>query len=235
FTDKDFLDGALRVVVDFELVVGGSVSVADGETCEQKRAGQQADFPGIVLKLHTRELSLRSNFKACHARPLDNTGKRLCLTTVFAFRYCQRKILSATTKLITHQANRMEIAPQLAASGAPSFITARSESLSIVSGSALTKGWMNCGKRVDVKNVPDSNHIGIITRFIKPDTPSIVLGREATSNPIPANVSAPKIKRNASSTSEPRTRNPNANHANAITTATSSVRKMRRERTNESR
>src|SRR4051812_17432695 len=79
--------------------------------------------------------------------------------------YCQRKIFSATAKLITHQASKMRTASQLPVMEAPSFITARKLSLSAVSGSPLMKGCRNSGKRADEKKVPESSHIGIITRF----------------------------------------------------------------------
>ena len=60
----------------------------------------------------------------------------------------------------------------------------------------------------DGKNVPDSSHIGGITRFISPDTLSIVFGLDAANNPIPANVMAPANETAARLISEPRTATP---------------------------
>src|SRR5262245_9506382 len=105
--------------------------------------------------------------------------------------YCQRKIFKATMKLTNPQAARMAISRALPAIETPSFITERKASLSAVSGSALMNGCRRSGNRAAEKKLPDSNHIGSITRFINPDAPSIVWVRAPTSNPIPANVSEP--------------------------------------------
>ena len=43
----------------------------------------------------------------------------------------------------------------------------------------------------DEKKMPDSIHIGSMTRFIRPETASRVLARLATSSPRPENVTAP--------------------------------------------
>jgi hypothetical protein len=64
-------------------------------------------------------------------------------------------------------------------------------------------GCIASGKFVDAKNTPDSTHIGSITRFIKPDTASIVFARLATSRPSPPNDSAPRIANTASAQSGP--------------------------------
>src|SRR5436305_8641605 len=76
--------------------------------------------------------------------------------------HCQRNILSATTKLTTHQMSSTPTAIQLVAIVVPSFMTARNESFSAVRGRALMKGCRKFGKRADEKNVPDSSHMGII-------------------------------------------------------------------------
>ena len=110
--------------------------------------------------------------------------------TVFVS-HCHLKILRATTKLTRHQAIRILIGIQFDESAAPSFITERRVELSAVSGRALMNGCSSCGKRSDEKNVPDNSHIGSMTKFIKPDTPSIVVGRAAMSNPIPEKVNPP--------------------------------------------
>ena len=54
--------------------------------------------------------------------------------------HCHLKIFSATTKLTTSHNSKIATLIQLAQSGAPSFITARSRVLSAVSGNALMKG-----------------------------------------------------------------------------------------------
>src|SRR5690348_5077719 len=149
--------------------------------------------------------------------------------------HCQRKIFKATTKLIKHHASKIEIGSQFDESDAPSFINARSTLLSAVNGSAWMNGCRNCGNRSEEKNVPDSNHIGSMMKFIKPETPSIVVGRAATSSPSPENVKPPSIVANTTLSHEPRTVNPNASTANTITAATSSVRNKRRDSMNESR
>src|SRR5262245_16482265 len=105
--------------------------------------------------------------------------------------YCQRKILRATAKLTRPQLARTATATQTDFIGAPSFITARRASFRAVSGSALIAGCKKSGNLAYEKKVPDSSHIGSMTRFIIPETPSIVLGRDATSNPTPAKDSDP--------------------------------------------
>src|SRR6185369_16068186 len=107
--------------------------------------------------------------------------------------HCQRKIFNATTKLIRHHARSIAIGSQFDDNDAPSFISARSTLLSAVSGSAWMNGCRICGNRSEEKNVPDSNHIGSMMKFINPETPSIVVGRAATSNPSPENVKPPRI------------------------------------------
>src|ERR1700754_200460 len=96
-------------------------------------------------------------------------------------------------------------------------------------------GWSTCGNRSDEKNVPDSSHIGSMMKFIKPDTPSIVVGRAATSNPIPEKVNPPSIVTKVKLNHEPRTVKPKATTAKIITAPTSSARNTRRESMNESR
>src|SRR5687767_129593 len=96
-------------------------------------------------------------------------------------------------------------------------------------------GCSTWGKRSDEKNVPDSNHIGSMTKFIKPETPSIVVGRAAMSSPIPEKVNPPNTVTKARLSHDPRTVKPKASHAKTITAATSSTRNTRRESTNDNR
>ena len=64
---------------------------------------------------------------------------------------------------------------------------------SCVSGRAWIKGWAAAGNRSDEKKTPEKSHIGSMTRFMSPLTVSVVLARQATRRPIPANASAPKM------------------------------------------
>src|SRR5215218_3338164 len=134
-----------------------------------------------------------------------------------------------------HQASSIAMGIQLDDSDAPSFINARSTLLSAVSGRAWMNGCNTCGNRSDEKNVPDSNHIGSMMKFIKPDTPSIVRGRAATSNPIPENVKPPSIVIKTTLNHDPRTVKPKASEAKTTTAATSRTRNNKRESINESR
>ena len=129
----------------------------------------------------------------------------------------------------------MAIGIQFDESDVPSFIKARSTLLSAVSGSAWMKGCRICGNRSEEKNVPESNHIGSMMKFIKPDTPSIVVGRAATSNPMPEKVKPPSTVIKATLTHEPRTVKPNISHANTITAKTSSTKNTKRDNMNDSR
>src|SRR5262249_57239324 len=119
--------------------------------------------------------------------------------------------------------------------GAPSFITARNASFRAVSGSALIAGWRKSGNLAYEKKVPDSSHIGSITRFIIPDTPSIVFGREATSSPTPAKDSDPISATMPRLTIEPWTATPKTTQPKMTTIATSNDRKTSRDIINESR
>src|SRR5690348_13385671 len=149
--------------------------------------------------------------------------------------HCHLKIFSATTKLARHHAMSIAMGSQLEESDVPSFINARSTLFSAVSGSAWMKGCSTCGKRSDEKNVPDNNHIGSMMKFINPDTPSIVVGRAATSSPIPEKVKPPSMAISATLNQEPRTVKPKAIVAKTITAATSSTRNSNRDSMNESR
>src|SRR5215213_2533633 len=120
-------------------------------------------------------------------------------------------------KLTTHQAIRMAMGIPLDESVAPSFINDRSVELSAVSGSALMKGCNTSGNRSDEKNVPDNSHIGSMMKFISPDTPSIVVGRAATSRPIPENVKPPSIVIKETLSHDPRTVKPKTSRAKMTT------------------
>src|SRR5688572_2556409 len=129
----------------------------------------------------------------------------------------------------------MEICIQLEESVAPSFINARSTEISAVNGRALMNGCRNWGKRSDEKNVPDSNHIGSMMKFIRPETPSIVVGRAATSSPSPEKVKPPSMVMKVRLNHDPRTVKSKTSRANTITAATSSTRNTSRDNINENR
>ena len=107
-------------------------------------------------------------------------------------------------------------------------MTARSASLSAVSGNSLMAGCIASGNRDEEKKTPEQIHIGTITTFIRPETPSTVLGRLATSSPSPAKVAAPSSTTSATAVNEPRTGTPKTSQANTSTDTTSSVRKTSR-------
>ena len=52
-------------------------------------------------------------------------------------------------------------------------------------------GWAESGNRSDEKKTPEKSHIGSMTRFISPLMASVVVARQATNRPIPANARAP--------------------------------------------
>ena len=63
---------------------------------------------------------------------------------------------------------------------------------------------MAAGKRSVEKKMPEKIHIGTITRFMSPDTPSMVLGRAAVSSPRPLKARAPSSDTAESSSTDPR-------------------------------
>ena len=67
-----------------------------------------------------------------------------------------------------------------------------------------------------------------MTKFSRPDSPSMVRGRLATSRAMPPNASAPTPHTIASVASEPCTATENASQANPISTTDSSARKKKR-------
>src|SRR2546430_1670211 len=95
--------------------------------------------------------------------------------------YVQRNQRNASTNYNTPHTAIMSNSGQCAHSGSPSVITACSASFSAVSGSSLMSGCTMSGKCFDEKNTPDTMYIGSMTRFISPETASIVLARQATS------------------------------------------------------
>jgi CNT family concentrative nucleoside transporter len=137
----------------------------------------------------------------------------------------QRKSASAATNDTTPQTATNPSSPATAPRDAPSTSTARSASLTAVSGSAWTNGWTASGNRLVEKNVPDSSHIGSMTTFIRPETPSIVWTRLATRRPSPAKVAPPSPATAATAIHEPRIGTSNAQRANASRAITSRTRK----------
>src|ERR1051326_4331879 len=205
-------------------------------SCPPERADNRRT-KDVLMPAHNRRDRYDVIDFCCVFQPKDKTDTKNCKQVKWTsdHNHCHRNIFNATTKLTRHHAASIAIGTRFDDSDAPSFISARSPLLSAVSGKAWMNGCRICGNRSDEKNVPDSNHIGNMMKFIKPDTPSIVVGRAATSNPIPENVKPPSIVINATLSHEPRTVKPNTSHANTITAATSSTRNTKRESMNESR
>src|SRR5262249_54231944 len=104
----------------------------------------------------------------------------------------QRNRRRASAKLTRPQASRIAMRASCEGRLAPSRITARRASLSAVSGSARTTGWIASGKREAEKNTPERTNIGSITRFIRPETVSILRARLATRRPMPEKLNAPR-------------------------------------------
>ena len=70
-------------------------------------------------------------------------------------------------------------------------------------------------KALGRKEDPENTHIGTITRFITPETPSMVRGREAASRPRPLNASAPSSATPRAAAPIPRIGTPSTNRANS--------------------
>src|SRR6185437_14483357 len=147
----------------------------------------------------------------------------------------QRKIRSAIAKQSTVHAANIPSSGSRLGSSRPRSMFARNASFAAVSGSALMKGWMACGKFSDEKNTPDSTHIGSIERFINPDTPSIVFERDAISSPSPPNARALKTMIAAIESSDPRIGTPKNSTAKPSSTPTSIVSITSREITYDAR
>ena len=81
------------------------------------------------------------------------------------------------------------------------------------------------------KKTPEPIHIGNIARFIRPETPSIVRGRAASSSPTPTKAPAPVRQTTPKTASDPRIGTSSAQTAKATSTVTSSARKTSREST----
>jgi 1-acyl-sn-glycerol-3-phosphate acyltransferase len=73
------------------------------------------------------------------------------------------------------------------------------------------------------KKLPDSSHIGIITKFMSPDTASIVRARHATKSPSAENASAATRLTAMKPSHEPRTSTPNTIAPNPTIAPTSST------------
>src|SRR5206468_16038 len=100
---------------------------------------------------------------------------------------------------------------------------------------SFTNGCIASGKRAYEKKVPDRIHIGSITRFISPETASMVRARLATSMPSPANARAPSTVMNATALNEPRTPTWNIHQPKPTSAATSRNRNTSRDKMNERR
>src|SRR6185503_18924310 len=112
---------------------------------------------------------------------------------------------------------------------------ARSASITAVSGSARTNGWNIAGKRSAEKKTPEKIHMGSMTKFIRPDAPSIVLTRDAMSSPTALNESAATRHNKASSQMRPLTGTPKTTAANPTSAATSTYKNVKRDSRYDSR
>ena len=97
-----------------------------------------------------------------------------------------------------------------------------------MSGSARRKGCTACGKRSTEKKTPEPTNIGIMIRFIRPLTVSILRGRLATARPMPAKLAAPSSATAITDTKEPRTGTPSASQAKPSRKPTSTTVKTSR-------
>src|ERR1700741_1300031 len=81
------------------------------------------------------------------------------------------------------------------------------------------------GKRLAEKKTPERIHIGSMTTFMRPGTPSVVGARHATSKPRPENDREFSTQRNASPNIDPRNGTPKTSHAKPrkATTSTTSI------------
>src|ERR1700739_1358062 len=81
------------------------------------------------------------------------------------------------------------------------------------------------GKRLAEKKTPERIHIGSMTTFMSPETPSVVRARDATSNPRPENDMDISTQRNTTSNIDPRNGTPKTSHAKPrkATTSTTSI------------
>src|SRR5204863_6643524 len=114
------------------------------------------------------------------------------------------KIRSATTNEIKPQAAIIPIWLNTALTPAPSSITARTASISAVSGNILIVGCTTSGNRAAEKNTPDVTSIGSVVRFTNPATVCVFWARDPIHNPIPANIKEPSVAKPTINSIEPR-------------------------------
>ena len=144
--------------------------------------------------------------------------------------------LSASVKQTTsHPAMIEHLVADDTPGRSPAACCPLSASITAVSGSAWMNGCATCGKLLDEKNTPENTHIGSITRFMRPDAPSTVRARDATSNPIPPNASDDSTQIAMSCANDPRSGTPNtsvpkpSNVATSITSRRQSEKQERRQ------
>src|SRR6185437_7131578 len=103
------------------------------------------------------------------------------------------------------------------------------------SGSARMNGCTAPGKRSAEKKIPERIHIGNITRFISPETASMVFARHAVSSPRELKHSEAIMHRIASCHKEPRSGTPKTSTAKARNATTSNGSISNRESTKDAR
>src|ERR1700733_12097788 len=94
---------------------------------------------------------------------------------------------------------------------------------------------MIAGKRVAEKKIPERIHMGSMTRFISPETASMVWARDETRRQRVEKASDVRKQTKSSSQSEPWNGPPKATRANERKTPTSIISMAMREMRNEAR
>ena len=89
-------------------------------------------------------------------------------------------------------------------------------------------GCIASGKLDAAKKTPEQIHIGAMTTFMMPDTPSTVCARLAVSSPRPPKVIAPSSDTAARAPGEPSIGTPNSRRAKPTSTTSSSPSSTRR-------
>src|ERR671911_385619 len=147
----------------------------------------------------------------------------------------QRKRRTASRKLTTIHATMIAMSGVSTCQPAPRRMLARRTSTTAVSGSAWMNGCNGSGKREAEKKTPEKIHIGSMTRFMRPDAPSIVWTRDDTSRPREVKASDEMTQMPASVSSDPRNGTPNTSAPNPSSRPTSITSSVSLERTNEAR
>ena len=107
--------------------------------------------------------------------------------------------------------------------------------MAAVSGSAWMNGCSAAGNRLAEKNTPEKTHMGIMMKFISPETASMVRARLATSSPSALKASAVATHTSASCHSGPRSGTPKTSAPKPSSAPTSAISSTSRANKNDSR